>query len=63
DAKGGLAMELHGLTLLSFLAGGVAGIWLYKWLGYGFLLPVGFGLMALALKAIFRPAAARKGAV
>lgn len=56
-------LRLHGLTLLSFLAGGVAGIWLYKWLGYGFLLPVGFALMALALKAIFRPAAARKGAV
>lgn len=46
-------LRLHGLTLLSFLVGGVAGIWLYRVLGYGFLLPVGAGLMALALKTIF----------
>lgn len=49
-------LRLHGLTLLSFLAGGVAGIWLYKLLGYGFLLPVGCGLIALALKTIFSSA-------
>ncbi|ORM55229.1 hypothetical protein HA41_02580 [Pantoea conspicua] len=47
-------LRLHGLTLLSFLAGGVAGIWLYSVLGYGFLLPVGFALIALALQTIVR---------
>lgn len=47
-------LRLHSLTLLSFLAGGIAGIWLYKLLGYGFLLPVGFGLLCPALNAIFR---------
>ncbi|MGK3141909.1 YoaK family protein [Pantoea sp. C2G6] len=45
-------LRLHSLTLVSFLAGGVAGIWLYKLLGYSFLLPVGFGLICLALNAI-----------
>lgn len=47
-------LRLHCLTLLSFLTGGVAGIWLYKLFGYGFLLPVGFGLICLALNAILR---------
>ena len=46
-------LRLHTLTLLAFLAGGIAGIGLYRVLGYDFLLPVGFGLICLALNAIF----------
>jgi len=49
-------LRLHGLTLLSFLAGGVAGIGFYQLFGYGFLLPVGFGLVCLALNAIMNRA-------
>ncbi|MDH2066016.1 YoaK family protein [Pantoea sp. GD03673] len=45
-------LRLHALTLLAFLAGGVAGIGLYRLLRYDFLLPVGFGLICLALNAI-----------
>jgi len=48
-------LRLHALTLLSFLAGGIAGIGLYRLLSYDFLLLVGFCLICLALNAIFRP--------
>lgn len=47
-------LRLHMLTLLAFLAGGIAGIGLYRLLSYDFLLLVGFGLICLALNAIFR---------
>lgn len=47
-------LRLHVLTLLAFLAGGIAGIGLYRLLSYDFLLLVGFGLICLALNAIFR---------
>lgn len=46
-------LRLHCLTLLSFLVGGIAGIGLYRLLSYDFLLPVGAGLLCLALNAIF----------
>jgi uncharacterized membrane protein YoaK (UPF0700 family) len=42
-------LKLHALTLLSFLAGGVAGIWLYRALGYPFIMLIGLLLIALAL--------------
>ncbi|MEB5704684.1 YoaK family protein [Pantoea anthophila] len=47
-------LRLHVLTLLAFLTGGIAGIGLYRLLSYDFLLLVGFGLICLALNAIFR---------
>lgn len=42
-------LGLHAFTLLSFLAGGVAGIWLFHLLGYGFLILIGTGVIFLAL--------------
>lgn len=54
-------LRLHALTLLSFLAGGVAGIGLYRLLGNNFLLPVGGGLIGLALKTIFTRGGKQKG--
>ncbi|KDA93153.1 YoaK family protein [Pantoea agglomerans] len=56
-------LRLHCLTLLSFLAGGIAGIGLYRLLSYDFLLPVGFGLICLALNAIFTKPAKQQGAM
>ncbi len=47
-------LRLHVSTLLSFLFGGVAGIGLFKLLGYNFLILVGAGLMGVALNAIRR---------
>ena len=42
-------LRLHASTLLSFLAGGIAGIWLFRLLGYGFLIFIGIGVIFLAL--------------
>lgn len=42
-------LRLHAFTLLSFLAGGVAGIWLFHLMKYGFLILIGAGVMGLAL--------------
>lgn len=42
-------LGLHSFTLLSFLAGGIAGIWLFHALGYGFLIFIGVGVIFLAL--------------
>jgi len=46
-------LRLHFYTILAFLLGGVAGIWLFRWLGYLFLIVVGAGLLALALNTMF----------
>lgn len=46
-------LRLHFYTILAFLLGGVAGIWLFHWLGYLFLIVVGAGLLALALNTMF----------
>jgi len=46
-------LKLHALTLFSFLTGGVAGIWLYRLLGYLFIILIGLMLMLLALHTIF----------
>lgn len=54
-------LRLHCLTLLSFLVGGIAGIGLYRLLSYDFLLPVGAGLLCLALNAIFTRPVKSKG--
>ncbi len=45
-------LKLHALTLFSFLAGGVAGIWLYRALGYPFIMLIGLMLIALALHTL-----------
>ncbi|MEM6049604.1 YoaK family protein [Erwinia sp. P7711] len=42
-------LRLHSFTLLSFLAGGMAGIWLFHLLGYVFLIFIGVGVILLAL--------------
>ncbi len=42
-------LRLHAFTLLSFLTGGIAGIWLFHLLGYGFLIFIGVGVIFLAL--------------
>jgi uncharacterized membrane protein YoaK (UPF0700 family) len=47
-------LKLHAFTLLSFLVGGVAGIWLFHLIGYGFLLFIGTGVIVLALHNIVR---------
>ncbi|MTD26938.1 YoaK family protein [Erwinia sorbitola] len=46
-------LQLHAYTVLAFLAGGVAGIWLFHWLNYGFLILVGVGLLMLAMNTMF----------
>jgi len=46
-------LRLHFYTILAFLLGGVAGIWLFHWLGYLFLIVDGAGLLALALNTMF----------
>lgn len=46
-------LKLHSLTLLAFLSGGVAGIWLYHALGYLFIMVIGFMLITLALHTMF----------
>lgn len=45
-------LQLHAFTLLSFLAGGVAGIGLFHLLGYRFLILIGTGVISLALHNI-----------
>jgi len=47
-------LRLHSLTLVSFLVGGVMGIWLYRLLGYGFLILIGISLIMLALHNILQ---------
>lgn len=47
-------LGLHAFTLLSFLAGGIAGIWLFHLLGYGFLIFIGIGVIGLALHNTLR---------
>ncbi len=42
-------LRLHAFTLLSFLTGGIAGIWLFHLLNYGFLILIGTGVIMLAL--------------
>lgn len=42
-------LRLHFSTLVSFLTGGVAGIWLFHFLGYGFLICIGISVIMLAL--------------
>jgi uncharacterized membrane protein YoaK (UPF0700 family) len=46
-------LRLHFYTIVAFLLGGVAGIWLFHGLGYLFLMLVGAGLLALAMKTMF----------
>lgn len=45
-------LKLHALTLLAFTAGGVAGIWLYRLLGYPFIIAIGLMLIALTLRTL-----------
>lgn len=47
-------LKLHTFTILSFLAGGMIGIWLFKTLDYTFLLLTGAGLMVLAVNAMLK---------
>lgn len=47
-------LNLHCYTLVAFLLGGVAGIWLFQLLGYTFLRAFGTVLLSLSLSAIFR---------
>jgi len=47
-------LRLHFYTLVAFLLGGVAGIWLFHLLGYTFLMVIGSVLLYLSLSAIFR---------
>lgn len=42
-------LRLHASTLGAFLLGGVAGIWLFHLLGYGFLIFVGICVIVLAV--------------
>lgn len=46
-------LQLHAYTVLAFLIGGVAGIWLFHWLNYVFLIVVGMGLLLLAMNTMF----------
>lgn len=46
-------LRLHFYTIMAFLIGGVAGIWLFHWLGYLFLTVIGTGLIFLAMKTMF----------
>lgn len=46
-------LRLHFYTVMAFLIGGVAGIWLFRWLGYSFLMVIGAGLLVLAMKTMF----------
>ncbi|MDF7648082.1 YoaK family protein [Erwiniaceae bacterium L1_54_3] len=41
-------LRLHSFTLVSFLLGGVAGIWLFHLLRYGFLIFIGISVITLA---------------
>jgi uncharacterized membrane protein YoaK (UPF0700 family) len=41
-------LRLHFFTLVSFLVGGVAGIWLFHLLSYGFLIFIGISVITLA---------------
>lgn len=50
-------LRLHTLTITAFLAGGVAGIWLYRLLSYPFFIVIGGGLVVLALTTIYRKGA------
>ncbi|MCU7368455.1 YoaK family protein [Pantoea sp. CS_6] len=45
-------LRLHTYTILSFLAGGIAGIGLWHLLNYYFLVLIGLGLVILALSAM-----------
>ncbi|WP_421506898.1 YoaK family protein [Erwinia rhapontici] len=46
-------LRLHFYTVMAFLIGGVAGIWLFHWLGYFFLIVIGMGLLLLAMNTMF----------
>jgi uncharacterized membrane protein YoaK (UPF0700 family) len=48
-------LRLHTYTILAFLVGGVAGIWLWHLLNYYFLVLIGLGLMGMALVAMLKP--------
>lgn len=59
-------LMLHGATIMAFLLGGVGGIWLYQWVGEGFLVVMGGFLALLALSYLYkarRQAAGLKQAV
>ncbi|MBP2171029.1 uncharacterized membrane protein YoaK (UPF0700 family) [Erwinia toletana] len=47
-------LALHSSTVLAFLTGGVAGIWLYRMMGYAFLILFGLTLLLIALSAILK---------
>ncbi len=47
-------LRLHFFTLMAFLAGGVGGIWLFRLIGYRFLILIGCLLVYLALNATLR---------
>ncbi|WP_369788329.1 YoaK family protein [Rouxiella sp. WC2420] len=47
-------LRLHSFTLISFLLGGVGGVWIFNALGYRFLILIGFGLIYLAMHATLR---------
>ncbi|OON38076.1 hypothetical protein BTJ39_19090 [Izhakiella australiensis] len=47
-------LGLHFFTIIAFLAGGIAGIWLFHLLSYKFLILVGLGLIYLAAAAILK---------
>ncbi|MFK8258512.1 YoaK family protein [Erwinia sp. AnSW2-5] len=46
-------LRLHFYTVMAFFIGGVAGIWLFDWLGYFFLIVIGAGLLLLAMNTMF----------
>jgi len=47
-------LGLHFSTLVAFLVGGVAGIWLSKMFGYAFLIIIGSGLVYLSLVTVLK---------
>ncbi|QKJ86699.1 DUF1275 domain-containing protein [Paramixta manurensis] len=47
-------LMLHCSTVLSFLAGGIVGIWLYRAMGYAFLLVMGGILLLLAINSLLK---------
>ncbi|MGE9549808.1 YoaK family protein [Erwinia amylovora] len=53
-------LRLHFLTLMSFLAGGVVGIWLFHLIGYQFLILIGFILIYMATNATLKNHAIKK---
>ncbi|WP_380177802.1 YoaK family protein [Kalamiella sp. sgz302252] len=47
-------LRLHSFTLVSFLIGGITGIWLFHLLGYGYLIFIGASVIMLALHNLLK---------